>query len=538
MHTPNDLRKVRPAVKLALLPLLALLLQGCGSKSAPPPQAPAAATDSASETSNAANAIPAPAVTESSWTPDELQKLVAPIALYPDQLVGQILAASVNSQEVLDGGNWLLQNQSLSGDALDTASQQAGLGPAMQALVHFPTVVDMMCQQLDWTRQLGAAFTSDQKAVLDAVQDLRAQAAQVGNLKSTPQQTVVSTTANNKTIIEVKPADPQIVYVPQYNPQVIYTTPPSPPPQPVAASSAGTVSTEAAVVGGLLAFGVGIAVGNAMHQDNYCYPHWGAGAVYVGQRPFYPPAYVYRPVYGPGYRPAGGYAPPPNYRYGYRNTNVNGNVNININNNNYFNQFNNNENLRNVTNNNLSGATRTTANNNLSGATHNAPSSNGNWKGQSTYAGARGNPQGQRMNQTPSRPYDSDQRLGAGGTRNPALADSSKAAAARTTTASVNGRSQSLPGSSRDQANAAGRGNNPSGSTREAAVDRGFGGSSRGAGDLGAASAAGPRQTALSGLGGGADSPAGNGAFARASSARGHASTGGFNGGARGRSAR
>src|SRR5580704_4406758 len=339
--------------KLTVMLGCALLLAACGSKQ----PAGTAASDSATATPVAEAApppaVPAPAITQASWSPDALEELVAPIALYPDQLVGQILAASVNSQEVLDAGNWLLQNQELKGDALDAAAQKAGLGPAMRALVQFPSVVDMLCQQMDWTRQLGSAFTSDQKGVLDAVQRLRAQAARVGNLKSTPQQTVETKTENQKTIIEVKPADPQIVYVPQYNPQVVYTTPP---PAPPPASS--TVSTGAAVVGGLLAFGVGIAVGSAIHNDDYCYPHWGAGAVYVGPRPFYPPAYVYRPAYGPAFRPAYGYAPPPNYRYSYRNNNVNGNVNININNNNYFNQFNNNQNFRNATQNNISGATR------------------------------------------------------------------------------------------------------------------------------------------------------------------------------------
>ena len=134
---------------------------------------------------------------------------------------------------MLDGGNWLLENQDLKGDALDAAAQKIGLGPAMRALVQFPTVVDMMCQQMDWTRQLGGAFTSDQKAVLDAMQRMRAQAAQVGNLKSTPQQKVETKTENNKTIIEVKPADPTVIYVPQYNPQVVYTTPPpAPAPAP------------------------------------------------------------------------------------------------------------------------------------------------------------------------------------------------------------------------------------------------------------------------------------------------------------------
>ena len=112
-------------------------------------------------------------VTQASWDPEAIDEIVAPIALYPDQLVGQILAASVNAQEVLDAGNWLLENESLKGDQLDAAAQKA-FGPAARALVQFPTVVDMMCQEIDWTKQLGAAFTSDQKGVLDAIQRLRA----------------------------------------------------------------------------------------------------------------------------------------------------------------------------------------------------------------------------------------------------------------------------------------------------------------------------------------------------------------------------
>jgi hypothetical protein len=141
-------------------------------------------------------------VTQTSWEPDALEELVAPIALYPDLLVGQILAASVNAQEVLDAGNWLLENQTLTGDALDAAAQKAGFGDATRALVQFPTVLDMMCQEIDWTKQLGAAFTSDQKGVLDAVQRLRASAVQVGNLKTSPQQTVETKTENGTTYVE------------------------------------------------------------------------------------------------------------------------------------------------------------------------------------------------------------------------------------------------------------------------------------------------------------------------------------------------
>jgi hypothetical protein len=529
-----------PKLVIALLAGV-IAVSGCGSRQAPAPAA-TAGTESqigTTEPASAAPAFPAEPVTQASWSPDTLEKLVAPIALYPDQLVGEILAASVNSQEVLDAGNWLLQNQDLKGDALDAAAQKAGFGPATRTLVQFPSVVDMMCQEMDWTRQLGAAFTSDQKGVLDAVQRLRAQAAQVGNLKSTPQQKVETKVEDNKTIIVVQPANPQVVYVPQYNPQVVYTTPPPPPPP---ASTAGTVSSGDAVAGALVAFGVGMLIGSAIHNDNYCYPHWGAGAVYVGPRPFYPPAYVYRPVYGPAFRPATGYVPPPGYRYSYNNVNVNRNVNVNVNNN-YFNQFNHNQNLRGATQSNLS----RTADNNLGGATRNA-----NWKGQSTYAGAHASPaQTARFNEAMGRPdapglsgsstpgrntTPASERVGGpGGKQNPALASP-----------------RTSPGVGQ---------NRTAGESRGPAQDRGYGTSNRGTtgSDLGAprnaggvkaptnaggggvargsegavGSAAPQRSGAFSGAG-----EPGGGGFERSASARGHASVGGgagARGGGRGR---
>jgi hypothetical protein len=547
-----------PKLALALL-VCAVALWSCGSRTQQQ-----AATESAgpnaqigtTEPASVAPEAPASPVTEASWAPDMLQKLVAPIALYPDQIVGQILAASVNSQEVLDAGNWLLQNQSLKGDALDAAAQKAGFGPATRALVEFPSVLDMMCQQMDWTHQLGAAFTSDQKGVLDAVQTLRAQAAQVGNLKSTPQQKVETKTENDKTIIEVQPANPQVVYVPQYDPAVVYTTPP--PPAPAApGSTTGTVSTGAAIAGGLVAFGVGMLIGSAIHSDDYCYPHWGTGVVYVGPRPFYPPAYVYRPVYGPAFHPATGYVTPPGYRYSYNNVNVNRNVNVNVNNN-YFNQFNHNQNLRGATQSNMSRATE----NNLSGATRN-PS----WKGQSAYAGAHASPaETARFNEAMGRPIDSglsgsssprgsaaaagNQRVGgAGSTRNPALASN------RT---SSPGGNRSGPGENRP-ASSVGEGRGP-------AQDRGYGTSNRATSESGvgagrnAGAGVSPGAAASASAGGGnfsrtggsvgsaspqrsgafsGASQSGGGGFERAASARGHASAGGAgigaHGGGRGR---
>src|SRR5262249_5807610 len=246
------------------------------------------------------------------WTPDALEELVAPIALYTDPLVAQILAASVNAQEVLDAGNWLLDNQTLKGDALDAATEKMGLGPAMRALVHFPDVVDMMCQQLDWTKQLGAAFTSDQKAVLDAIQRLRTNALNVGNLKSSKEQTVEQTTQQGQPVVTVQPADPKVIYVPQYNPQVVYTQAPS--------SSESEEKSEnndgSALAGALVGFGIGMLVGSTV--NSYCYPAWGYGSVYYGPRPFYPPAYGYHPYYGGSF----------NHASHYNNINPNANINV------------------------------------------------------------------------------------------------------------------------------------------------------------------------------------------------------------------
>ena len=276
--------------------------------------------------------------------------MLAPVALYPDAVLAQVLSASTNAQEVLDAGNWLLDNQSLQGDALTKAAADADFSPNVQALVHFPTVVDMMCRELDWTKQVGAAFTADQGAVLASVQRLRAQATAAGNLKSSPELTVEQTKQNDKDVIIINNPDPQVVYVPQYNPTTVYTAPPA----TTTTTTDSGISTSDAVVGGLLAFGAGIAVAslfdNDNHNDNYCYPNWGHGGVYYGGRPYYPHnTFVYAPR-GAGYRPTPYYRPPANYQNRYnnnynRNNNVNRNTNINVNNNNnYMNRFDKNQN--------------------------------------------------------------------------------------------------------------------------------------------------------------------------------------------------
>lgn len=431
---------------LALLPMFVLAACGADEKQRP-------GTDPSPGASTASNATPAPVpppppVTQASWAPDALEELLAPIALYPDQLLTQILAASVNTQEVLDGGNWLLDHQGLQGEARDEAARQAGFGAAMRALLQLPTVVDMLCQQIDWTRQLGSAFSSDQKSVLDAVQRLRQQAALVGNLQSTPQQTVETRTESNETIIEVKPAEPQIIYVPQYNPQVVYTTPPPQPAPVTTTSDDDTVSTETAVAAGLIGFGVGALLGSALDDDDdyCCHANWGHSTVVVGTRPFYPPAYAYRPAYGSGFRPAYGYNPPA----GYRNRTGNA-TNINIDNTNYLNRFNNNQNLR----------AGTAASPLGTGANRVKPTEGGraeSWKGQSTYRGTRNDATTQRLNEA----------AGARGTSERAHAQSGGLRAG-----DAPGGRESYTSSSGERA---GRNTQETGRpTRSANVDRGYG---------------------------------------------------------------
>jgi hypothetical protein len=169
----------------------------------------------------------------------------------------------------------------------------------MSALFHFPDVVDLMCTQIDWTRQLGAAFNADQARVLASVQRLRTQAVQYGSLKSTAQQKVTTEQENGKQVIIVQPANPQIIYVPQYNPQIVYV-------------SSGPTTSQV-VASSIISFGLGVAVGAMFSSNYYYYPRWGYGGVYYRGGPWYPVHYHYRPVYGPAFRPAYGYRPPANY---------------------------------------------------------------------------------------------------------------------------------------------------------------------------------------------------------------------------------
>ena len=332
----------------------ASLVAGCGKKDEAAGPDAATATDSASAADAAATADAADAgtpATPGSWTPEALEELLAPVALYPDVILGHVLTASTNPQEVLDAGNWLIDNQDLSGDQKDAEAEKLGLSSSVRALIQFPEVMDMLCMKMDWTTELGRAFTADQAGVLDAVQRLRQQAKDVGNLESSPQLKVETETQDGKEIVKVEPPSQDVVYVPKYDPAAVYAPPPAniPPPTTINVSGAGATtvttqgttttvtpatttteqkghSTGALVTTGLLAFGAGILVNEVFDDDDDWddyYPNYYHGGMYYGGRPYYPPPpYMYRPPYGPGYYPSHGYTRPANYQHGFNNNTI------------------------------------------------------------------------------------------------------------------------------------------------------------------------------------------------------------------------
>src|SRR5712691_3599475 len=154
-------------------------------------------------------------------TPEQLQQLVAPIALYPDSLVAQILAASTFPEQVVEADRWVQAHPDLKDEALAQAVDQKPWDPSVKALAAFPSVLGNMDKNLSWTSSLGDAYYNQEQEVMDAVQVMRQNAQQSGNLRSTPQQTV---TTQGPTIV-IEPATPDVVYVPAYDPWVVYGGP-------------------------------------------------------------------------------------------------------------------------------------------------------------------------------------------------------------------------------------------------------------------------------------------------------------------------
>ena len=201
---------------------------------------------------------------------EELDQILAPIALHPDPLVSQILMASTYPLEVVQADRWAKQNAKLKGDALTAALEKQDWDASVKSLVNFPQVLTMMSEKLDWTQKLGDAFLADQKVVLDTIQKLRAKAQESGNLKTTQEQTVIV----EEKIIKIEPANPQVIYVPSYNPTVVYGAWPYPAYPPYYYYPPGYVATS------MFAFGAGVAMGAAW---GYAWgnSNWGGGNVDV-----------------------------------------------------------------------------------------------------------------------------------------------------------------------------------------------------------------------------------------------------------------
>jgi hypothetical protein len=205
-----------------------------------------------------------------------LSELLAPIALYPDALLAQMLLSASAPAKITELDTWLKANQTLKGTPLQDAAVIAGFDASFVALAVFPQVVRQMADQIAWTTALGVAFTSDRSAVFATIQKLRLQAKNVGTLKSSPQQEVeTKTTATGEHVIVIEPTNPQIVYVPQYNTQVVYTQ------APTTVVVQESNDSGAAVAAGLIGFTAGIAIGAAIDNDYYHGPYGWRGGGYM-----------------------------------------------------------------------------------------------------------------------------------------------------------------------------------------------------------------------------------------------------------------
>jgi hypothetical protein len=159
------------------------------------------------------------------FSPQELSNLVAPVALYPDLLLSEVLAASTYPLELVQAQQWMQANAGLRGAGLVNAAKQQNWDPSVQALVAFPDVMNILTRDIQWTTELGNAFLAQQAGVMDAVQQLRASARNNGRLTDTPQQRVTLDQENGQSAIVIQPTDPQVVYPPVYNPEYVWGPP-------------------------------------------------------------------------------------------------------------------------------------------------------------------------------------------------------------------------------------------------------------------------------------------------------------------------
>jgi hypothetical protein len=228
----------------------------------------------------------------------ELEALVAPIALYPDALVAQILAAATFPDQVAIADYWFHENETLTGTSLMQAVDKQSWSSSVKALTEFPSVLDNLAKNLTWTSSLGEAYHNQPSEVMEAIQTLRAKAKAAGNLKSSSQITVVQQTPQT---IVIQPANPQIVYVPEYNPAVIYGTPYVTP---------GYTAADVAAAG-VIGFGAGIAVGALAGGGGWGWNSWNCdwhgGAVVYNHNNFYGNTAWHGGYYNGGYHSGYGY---------------------------------------------------------------------------------------------------------------------------------------------------------------------------------------------------------------------------------------
>jgi len=264
---------VASTAMLAWAPLHRSRAQAPGQAGGAAPANPSAVAPAGATASTAA---------DKPFTSAQLDQMLAPIALYPDGLLAQVMMAATYLLEVAEATGWLQANPGLTGDAAISAAKAKGWDPSVTSLVAFPQVLAMLGSRLDWTQKLGDAMLAQQSDVAASIQRLRAQAQTAGNLKTTPQQKVTNQAlaadvpAGTPPPIVIEPADPNTVYVPSYNPNSVYGTWPYPQDPPIYFPPAPNYGSGVGPLAGL-AFGTGIGLATGFFGGWAWHGGWGGG---------------------------------------------------------------------------------------------------------------------------------------------------------------------------------------------------------------------------------------------------------------------
>jgi hypothetical protein len=253
---------------------------------------------------------PAAASSDQLLKPEELDALVAPIALYPDALLAEILMASTYPLEVVEADRWAKEHKNLKGDQLKAEVDKQGWDDSVKSLVATPDVLSMMSTKLDWTQKLGDAVLAQQPDVMDAVQRLRTKAEANKKLTSTKQQKVTRKQEQGKEVIIIEPTEPNTIYVPYYEPAVVYGAWPYPAYPPYYFAAPGYIA--AGIIRTGIAFGAGYALGRWASGGYY----WGGGCNWGNRN-----IIVNRPININ--RPGNNWQHRPEHRQGVRYTNAN-----------------------------------------------------------------------------------------------------------------------------------------------------------------------------------------------------------------------